>query len=114
VPCFDSFLPLQQITILSSSIVVGGGDGGGGGCSSSSSSSSNDNYDDDYDNNNNNKRNRKCDHTQILSSKERNQVCYSYLIYFGHLKLNSALLFTDVYFSITTSCCEKKQYSLNL
>jgi hypothetical protein len=80
VPCFDHFLPLQQITILSSSIVEGGG-------GNSSSSSSNDNYDGDNNNkndddNNHKKRNLKCDHTQILSSKERNQVCYSYLIYF--------------------------------
>ena len=31
--------------------------------------------DDDDDNNNNNKRNCKCNHTQVLSSKERNRVC---------------------------------------
>ena len=60
VPCFDPFLPLQQITILSSSIVEGGGGGGG-------DDNNNNN------NNNNNKRNCKCDHAQLLSSKERNQ-----------------------------------------
>ena len=34
--------------------------------------------------------------TQPLSAKERNQIENSYLIYFGHFKLNSAFLLTDV------------------